>query len=831
MLKRNLVLLIVLIVTNLSLYSQTPDTTKVVSSNLTNISYSKPKEYRIAGMTVAGIKYLSEPALIQLTGLQLGDTIQVPGEEITSAIEKLWKQGLFSDIRINATHVVNQDIYLEIYLQERPRLSAHFITGAKKGEAKDLEEKITLTRGSQVTENMIIQTTNTIKNYYIDKGFLRVKIDIVQKPDTTLTNCSILNINVTKNARIKVKQIQIEGDKVFSARKIRRLMKETKQKRFFAFKRSKYIEAKYKEDKVSIITKYTTKGFRDARIVWDTVYDYDANFVMIKMKIDEGRKYYFRKISWVGNTKYTSLQLTNSLGIKKGDVFDQEVLDKRLSTDQDAVGNLYLDDGYLFYNAVPVELNTENDSIDLEIRIREGKQATINKVTISGNNKTNEHVIRREIRTKPGELFSKADIIRSVRELAQLGHFDPEKITPTPVPNPSDGTVDLEYTVEEKSNDQIELSGGWGANMLVGSLGLKLGNFSARQMFTKDGWKPIPSGDGQTLAVRFTTNGSYYQNYSISFTEPWLGGKKANSLSATTYYSIQTNGQLSTSSTYESMKTTALVVGLGRRLSWPDDYFILSNEISLQNYNLYQWPASYFVISNGDCNNFSFGTTLSRSSIDNPFYTRMGSLFSLSLKLTPPYSLFAKNRDYTTMSEQEMYHWIEYYKINYKMDWFTRIVGNLVLRSKIEGGYLGFYNTAIGPSPFEGFYLGGDGLSGYNLYGRETIGLRGYANGALTPSTGGNIYNKYTLELRFPLSLNPSATIYVLSFLEAGNAWTHFSDYNPFDVNRSAGIGVRFILPMLGVLGVDWGYGFDPIPGKTSDNWRGQWHFVLGQQN
>ncbi len=813
-----------------SVFAQESDT-----SALSRISYEKPKEYEIADITISGIKYLNSGVLVQLSGLRVGDSILVPGEEITRAVEKLWKQGMFSDVVISATKIIGNRIYLDIFMLERPRLSGITFSGIKKGDYTTLEEKISLPLGSQVTDNVLNNANNTIRNYYVEKGFYNTQVSAKQRDDTTLLNCVYVDFKIEKKKKVKIQEIKIEGNKEFSTKKVKRSLKDTKQKRWYGlFKPSKYIETKYLDDKNKVIAKYTSKGYRDARILSDTVFKVDDELISINLKIEEGDKYYFRNVSWVGNTKYTSKQLSTVLGIRKGDIFDQEVLDKRMTTDQDAVSNLYLDDGYLFYNATPVEIGVQNDSIDLEIRIYEGKQAAINRVIITGNTKTNEHVIRREITTLPGDLFSKTSIIRSVRELAQLGHFDPEKLVPTPMPNQADGTVDIEYAVEEKANDQVEISGGWGQNMLVGTVGLRFNNFSARNLFNRQAWRPIPVGDGQSLAIRAQTNGKYYQSYSISFTEPWLGGKKHNSLSTSVYYTIQSNGYLPGDSRRKTMKTTAVSVGLGKNLQWPDDYFTLYNEVSYENYNLNQWD--YFIIQNGFSNNFSFTSSFSRNSTDNPIYTRTGSMFSLTLKLTPPYSLI-NGKDYKQRSgettdewNKRKYTWIEYNKWTFKSAWYTKIVGNLVLMTKAEMALLAYYNSDIGHSPFEGYNLGGDGLSGYSLYGRETIGLRGYENGSLTPSAGGNLYARYTMELRYPVSLNPTSTVYALAFAEGGNAWTKFSQFNPFDVNRSAGVGVRIYLAMLGLVGIDWGYGFDPIPGKTSDNWGPHFHFVLGYQ-
>jgi outer membrane protein insertion porin family len=598
------------------------------------------------------------------------------------------------------------------------------------------------------------------------------------------------------------------------------------------FVSSKYIDDKYQEDKIKIIQKYADIGYRDAKIVSDSVAKISEDRVNIYINLDEGHQYFFRNITWVGNTKHTSTELSSVLGIKKGDVYDQSALDQHLFMSQNSrdVSSLYMDDGYLFFSVTPVEINVENDSIDFEMRIYEGKQARINKVTVSGNVKTNDRVIMREIRTKPGQLFSRNDIIRTQRELAQLGYFDQEKLGVNPVPNPADGTVDIEYTVEEKPADQLELSGGYGNNQLVGTLGVSFNNFSARNFFKKGAWRPLPSGDGQKLSLRAQTNGKYYQAYNASFTEPWLGGKKPNSFSVTIYHQIQSSGS---SEVYRSsIKTLGLSVGLGRRLTAPDDYFTIFNQVSYEHYILKNYAGS-FLFTDGTSNNLSFQTTFARNSIDAPIYPRTGSQISLSLQLTPPWSLF-NNVNYSTASPAVRYKWIEYHKWDFLSSWFTKLAGNLILNTKIQYGFLGLYNTEVGQSPFERYFLGGDGLSGFTLDGRDIIALRGYENYSLTPlnqnhvQAGGTIYDKFTFELRYPITLNPSATIYLLSFAEAGNCWLNFNDFNPFSMKRSAGAGIRVFLPVFGLLGLDWGYGFDPayIPGQNGS----QFHFSIGQQ-
>lgn len=797
------------------------------------MDYSNPAEMEIGGINITGVKYLDTDILTNISGLRVGQVISVPGEEITSAIKKLWDQGLFSDITVSVERTINNMVFLNIELKERPRLSKFSFNGIKKGEADDIREQIRLSKGNQVTDNVIINAKNRIINFMNEKGYFNAEVEVRQENDTTLANHVILYFDITKNNKFKISNIDIEGNQLIEDKKLKRAMKETKVKKWYRiFKTSRYFEDKFRADKQLMVEKYNEEGYRDMRILRDSVYITSDKTLGIKIWLEEGQKFYFRNITWSGNSKYKTEDLRNILGIKKGDVYNQSLLEQKLIIDPNGVSSLYLDNGYLFFSATPVEVLVENDSIDIEVRIYEGKQARINRVTITGNTKTNEHVIRREIRTKPGELFSRADIIRTQRELATLGYFDPEKLDVRPVPNPAEGTVDLEYIVEEKPSDQIELSGGWGARMVVGTLGVVFNNFSARNFFKKNAWQPLPSGDGQRLSVRAQTNGVYYQAYSASFVEPWLGGKKPNSLSFSVYYTIQSNGIKTAEEGRADMHIFGVSSGLGKRLQWPDDYFNLYHELSYQKYSLHNFSYNYlFTFSDGESNNISWATTFSRNSVDQPIYPRRGSSFALSLQLTPPYSslnkLIGNEKDYLSMSDQDKFKFIEYHKWKFTSLWYTKLAGDLILQSKIEFGFLGMYNHEIGPSPFEGFNMGGDGLMTYNLYGKETISLRGYGNGSITPLKGGNIYDKFSLELRYPLSLNPNATIYVHAFADGGNAWYQFSEFKPFDIKRAAGLGIRIFLPMFGKLGVDWGYGFDE-PVRPGEN-KSQFHFIIGQ--
>lgn len=865
---------------------------QVASTDSTNfsISYSTPQKYTIGGINVLGIRYLDADVLIQISDLSVGEEITVPGEEITNAIKKLWGHQLFSDVKIEASKIVGDKIYLNIFLQERPKLSDVNFFGVSKGEKDDITKKVLLLKGSQVTDNQVNNAQRIIKKIFLDKGFLNTDVNIVQRDDTTSENSVILDIYVDKKEKVKIQDIVYHGVSQVKTSLLDHAMKKTnarKLKNFFQTK--KFNKEKYEEDKQNIVDKYNEKGYRDATIVKDSISKVSDNRIRLDIWIDEGDKYYFGNVKWIGNTIYPSSYLNAVLGIKKGDVFDQKLLDKRLTDDDDAVSNLYLDNGYLFFNLTPVEVNVEGDTIDFEMRMYEGNQATINRVMIEGNTKTHEHVARRELRTLPGDLFSKTKIIRSVRELSQLGHFDPEAIKPDVVPHPEDGTVDIKYELQEKANDQIELSGGWGANMFVGTLGLKFSNFSVRNIMNKEAWRPLPTGDGQTLSIRGQTSGKFYKSYSASFTEPWLGGKKPNSFtisfshskvnySANNYYSSSyspygsgyggyspyssygsygsysgygssyyggygsydpgTNYTYDTgSSTSDQIQvTTSFAIGYGYRLSWPDDYFTVYHELSLEHYKLQNMSNYYYFLSgdatgSGGFNNLSFKTAFGRNSVDNPLYSRSGSEFSLALQFTPPYSLF-DGVDYSdpNLSSEQRYKWIEYHKWKLKGGWYTPLSKNrnLVLYTKFEYGFLGYYNK-YRRSPFERFRVGGSGMSGYNFYGADIVALRGYKDYSLSPTTGSNMYNKLTMELRYPLTLKPSATIYMLTFLEAGNAWMDFQNYNPFDLKRSAGVGVRIFLPMFGLMGIDWGYGFDAVNGDTSVG-GSQFHFVIGQQ-
>ncbi len=863
----------------LMLFLWIPDVVSQITLGNDNfkIDYFEPKEYEIGGITVSGVKYLDQNVLIMISGLGVGDKVTIPGDKFKDAITKLWNQGLFEYVGISATDIKENLIFLNIDLRERPRLSKYTFKGVKKAEADKLKEEIKISTGDVVTDNLITTSRNSIQKHFKEKGYLDVDVSIEQEPDTLKVNSVVLTFNIDKKDRIRIYQIDVQGNQYLNDRQVLRSLKKTKEKGVFKpfddvemliwnsvktafqldfdslveyaanyahehaklriFKSSKYIQDEYEEDKRTLIDKYNAQGYRDAKIVMDSIYRNDDKTINIDLKLDEGHRYYFGNITWVGNTIYSAEYLSNILKIKKGDVYNQEALNTNLSFNPNGVdvSSLYLDDGYLFFQAIPMEVRVENDTIDIEIRIREGKQARINKVLVKGNTKTNDRVVIREIRSRPGQLFSRSDVIRTTRELAQLRYFNPEKISPDIQPNPADGTVDIIYSVEETSSDQVELSGGWGYGRVIGTLGLSFNNFSLRNFFDKSAWRPIPSGDGQKLSLRVQSYGRGYISYSASFIEPWLGGRKPNSFSVSYYHSLYSNGYSKNNPLRSSFVIDGVSVGLGKRLEWPDDFFTLMQSVNFQLYNLKNYSSIFtFGDGTGKYNNYNYSVTLARNSIDAPIFPRSGSEVSVMLELTPPYSLFS-DKDYATLDDDEKYEWIEYHKWKIKASYYTKLIGNLVLSTRTQFGFLGAYNSDIGVTPFERFYLGGDGLSGYNnLDGRELIGMRGYGNETITPNyylnsrIGGTIYNKNTFELRYPLSLNPNATIYALAFLEAGNSWADFPNFSPFNLYRSAGFGLRVFLPMFGVLGLDWGYGFDDVPGIPSAN-KGQFHFSINQ--
>lgn len=836
-----------------------------------------PKKYQIADIKVVGAPNYEDYVIIGLSGLSKGQRILVPGEEITQACKRYWRHGLFSDVEITADKIEGDQIWLTIRLTMRPRVSDIHYSGVKKSEREDLGMRIGMMKGGQITPNIVDRAHTLIKRYFDDKGFKNAEITITQKDIPDKKNEVLVNIDINKKEKVKVHKITIVGNKEITAKKLKRVMKKTneKNKLLNLFRTKKFIVENYEADKKLIIDKYNELGYRDAAIVKDSIKPYDDRTVDIFMKIDEGQKYYIRNITWVGNTLYPSERLNFMLRMKKGDVYNQKLLEQRTTSDDDAIGNLYYNNGYLFYTLEPVEENIVGDSIDLEMRIYEGRQATINKVSINGNDRLYENVVRRELRTRPGALFSRDDLMRSMREIQQMGHFDPEQIKPDIQPKPEDGTVDIGYDLVSKANDQVEFSAGWGQTGIIGKLSLKFTNFSLSNLLHPgENYRGIlPQGDGQTLTISGQTNAQYYQSYSVSFYDPWFGGKRPNAFSVSAFYSRQTDvsnryynsaymnqyynsyysgmyghgmynyGDYNSYENYydpdKSMQMYGLAVMFGKRLKWPDDYFQFTAELSYQRYILSDWK--YLPITNGKCNNLSLKLTLSRSSTDNPIYPRSGSEFTLSAQLTPPYSLFdgVDYSKYNPLDNQndmnKMHKWVEYHKWKFKSKVYIPLMDPLtvkrtpVLMGRIEFGLLGYYNK-YKKSPFETFNVGGDGMTGYSSYATESIALRGYENSSLTPyGQEGYAYARLGLELRYPLMLETSTSIYALAFVEAGNAWHNVNYFNPFDLKRSAGVGVRIFLPMIGMMGLDWGYGFDPVRG-SKEYGGSQLHFILGQE-
>ncbi|MFO7997557.1 MAG: outer membrane protein assembly factor BamA [Bacteroidales bacterium] len=808
---------------------------EILTGDQIRFDHLNPVEYVIGGISVSGAEFNDDNVVIMVSGLTLGERILIPGERISEAINNLWRQGLFQHIAISATSIQGEMVFLDIELVERPRLTQFEFLGVKRSEQDKLRDLLNLVRGDVVTEGLLYRAESAIQDYYIEKGFLRPEVTVRQLEDTIRVNSIMLEFEVNKGNRTRISSVNVYGNEAISDNQVKRLLKNTRERSLrFLFSSSKLVQEEFEEDKQKLIERYNELGKRDAVIVSDSIYFTDEDRIAIDLVVDEGPTYYFRDISWVGNTVYPSEVLDEVLGMGKGDLYNQKLLETNLFMNIDGldVSSLYLDDGYLFFNLDPVEVRVENDSIDMEIRIFEGKQATINRVTIRGNTRTNDHVIMREIRTRPGKLFSRSDIIRSQREIIQLGYFDQEKIDIVPKPNPSDGTVDIEYIVEETSSDQIELSGGWGANRVIGTIGLTFNNFSTRNLFKKDAWRPLPTGDGQKLSLRAQTYGRGYISYSMSFSEPWLGGKKPNNLSISLYQTTHRQNLAKSHPNYGYYSIFGSSIGLAKRLTVPDDWFYLQQFISYQHYDILNSPIR-FAFDNGQSNNLSYNIVFGRNSVDAPLFPRSGSEVSLSLQLTPPYSRLS-NKDFSDATIQERFKWLEYHKWKFNTSWYTSLAGDLILSTRTRFGFLGFYNRDIGFPPFERFYLGGDGLSGWEIDGREIIALRGYGNYSLTPVgpdnqyEGANIYNKFSVEVRYPISLNPMATIYALGFVEGGNAWRDFKSYNPFDIKRSAGVGLRVFLPMFGLLGVDWGYGFDEISGRPGEN-KGRFHFSIGQ--
>jgi outer membrane protein insertion porin family len=804
-----------------------------------DFDYLTPKTYEIGGITYEGAENFDTRVVQLVAGLQVGDRVKIPGDKISGAIENLWKQGMFEDVQIRVTRIQGNIAFLKIVLKERPRLEKFAFTGVKKGEDKKLREEIKLVTGEVVTENLLRTSTNKIKGYYIGKGFTRVEVTPTTEADDSTGRLTV-TFNVKRGKKVKVDSLMFEGNREVSDLTLASKMQKTrdvhfrKKLRFWKkvfWKKSRYIESDFREDLDQVVAYYNEQGYRDARIVSDTVWDApskkaDQERVKVRVQVHEGQKFYFRNITFSGNTVYSDDVLRRSLRISKGDPYNRQLLDQNLQYNPSGtdISSLYMDNGYLFFKVTPVEVAVVGDSIDIEVRINEGKQARIRNVWIEGNTITNDKIIMRELYTRPGDLFSRDALLRSRRELLTLRFFEEESVIPEPRPNPEDATVDIVYKVKEGNTSTINLQGGYGGGMFIGQVGLTLNNFSARNLFNKEAWAPLPAGDGQKLSFNATTNGSSYYSLNASFTEPWLGGKRAQSLSGQVYHTFMSNGLYwsRSSDKYYSLQITGAGLTFSKRLKWPDDYFYMSHGLSYKHYVLYNYNRLNTLFTDGTANDISYSFSLTRNSYDSPIYTRNGSELSLSTFLTPPYSLL-NGKDYKNASPQEKYRWVEYYKVNLRGSWFLNLVGDLVLSTRFRFGWMGHYNDDIGQAPFGRYYLGGDGLSSWVMDGREVIPLRGYENNSLSPAAGGSVFDRFTIELRHPIVESPQATIWLQAYIEGGNCWTDLSQFQPFKMYNSAGLGARFYLPMLGLIGVDWGYGFDGAYGGS------QFHFSIGQ--
>ncbi len=850
-----------------------------------DIIYSPiPRSYEIAGIAVEGINHVDDYIIVANSGLSVGERVNMPGDAITNATKRLWRQGLYSKVNITADKIVGDKVWLTIHLRQQPRMSEMRFAGVKGGEKKDITERLGMVEGQQITPNIVARATQIVKDYYGGKGFKNAVVNIRQTPDLSNDNQVILDVNVDRHNKVKVHKIYVDGNEVLSDRKVKGAMKKTNENGNILnlFKQKKFVDSDYRDDKERIIQKYNELGYRDARIVSDSVARYDDNTVDVFLTVDEGKKYYISDINWVGNTVYPTDYLNQVLGIYPGEVYNQKLLEKRTKDDDDAVSNLYLDNGYLFFTLVPIEENVVGDSVALQMRVIEGPQAKINRVVINGNDQLFEKVIRRELRVRPGDLFSKSDLMRSAREIAASGHFNPENMDIQPQPNEQDGTVDIVFNLESKANDKVQLSFGWGQSGVTGQVALSFSNFSIKNLFNPGSYRGIiPRGDGQTFSISAQTNAKYYQSYSLSFFDPWLGGKRPNSLSVSLDYSRSTGinsafyNRSIMSSGYNSLYYNSIYgnnynyggynyyenaydpnkviqmagvnVGFGTRLSWPDDYFQFQAMLSYRWYYLKNWDY-LFDMSNGVSNSLALTLSLSRTSIDQPIYPRRGSQFTVEATLTPPAKLFSKHKNWEQLSylsrrsntdteqreaaARQLYKWIEYWKVKFKSKTYTPLTDpdgqwTLVMMTRADFALLGSWNKYF-KTPFETFYFGGDGMSGSYTYATEAIAMRGYENGQFTPwGYEGYAYGRFGMELHFPFMLQPSTTIYALAFAEAGNCWTSVKEFSPFNLKRSAGVGVRLYLSMLGFLGIDWGYGFDKVWGKRGGS---QLHFVLGQE-
>ena len=811
---------------------------KVIS--LSDVNFRKVNTYILGGISVKGNQQFSDQSIMVFSELVVGQPIKIPGDKLTAAIKKLWNSKLFSNVDVYVVKIDDNTIYLEFEVQELSKLSTVKFEGIKKSKATDLQKETEFQTGAMLTENLITTTKNYIKKEYVDKGYLRTKVTINTKIDTTNNNAEKALVLIDKGEKIKIKNLRFSGNSSFKDKRLKKLLKKTKQKNIaHFFKPSRYREKEYNEDLESLIEKYREKGFRDAQILKDSISWNDDNTINLDISVNEGNKYHIGDIKFLGNTVYSDEQLNGFLGLSRGDVYNGKVLNERVkgdgSPDSEDITNTYLNNGYLFSSVTPVETNVVNDTIDIEIRIREDEPANIRKVTLIGNEVTNDHVILREIQTRPGSLFSRKDIIRTIREVGQLPFIDAENIVPDVKPNYGDKTVDLEYSVAEKGASQIELQGGFGGGSFIGTLGLSFSNFSVKNIFNAKEYRPVPRGDGQSLALRAQAS-RFSKTYSFSFTEPWLGGKRPRSLSFSVFSSSQFSYDYVTRDVDKSQKLNiaGASIGISQRLKWPDDYFTLSTVLSYQRYTLNNFFLGSFGFNNGISNNLSLAVNFGRNSAGpNPIFPTTGSQFNIGAKVTPPYSLFS-DKDYANLTDQDRFELLEFYKINFSGKWYTTLAGKpghqFVLMSNAEFGFLGAYNNDLGISPFERFYVGGDGLSTGQFDGRTTVGLRGYENNSLSSNSGGTIFNKFSFELRYPLTLKPSASIYALGFLEGGNSFDGFNNFKPFNLKRSAGLGIRIFMPAFGLLGIDFGHGFDDnlrLPGQKS-GW--QTHFIIGQQ-
>ena len=825
----------------------------VIGNDGYDLDYLTPKTYEIGGIDFEGADNFDTRVVALVAGLQVGDNIQLPGDKVSAAVENLWKQGMFEDVQIKVSRIQGRMVFLKICLVERPRMEKFKFFGVKKGEADKLKEQLNIVTGDVVTENMLRTSVNKIKGYYIDKGYTRANVTADTEPDSS--GRVIVNFRVDRGRKVKIDSLIFTGNEKVTMPVLQSKMEKTHdvhyRKRLWSsakefwklriftkpfWKKSRYVESDFQEDLQKVIEYYNEEGYRDAKIVKDTVWqvaqdgsnkkEAKQDRLKVKVEVYEGQRFYFRNITFSGNTVYPDEVLQRSLRIEKGDPYNRTMLEQNITYNPSGtdITSLYADNGYLFFKATPVEVAVEGDSIDIEIRIVEGKQARIRNVWVEGNTITNDKIIMRELHTRPGDLFSRDALIRSHRELVTLGYFKQESIKPEPRPDEHNGTVDIVYKVEEGSTSQLNLQGGYGSGMFIGQIGVQLNNFSVRNIFNKNAWAPLPAGDGQKLAFNAVTNGKAYYAISASFTEPWLGGHRAQNLTGTVYHNLYSNGLWADkgSEKYYSLQITGAGISFSKRLKWPDDYFIMSHGISYKHYILDNYSLSSSIFTDGSANDFNYAFTLSRNSMDSPIYARSGSEVSVSAYVTPPYSLL-NGKDYSNATPQEKYKWIEYYKVNVRGSWMLNLVGDVVLNTRFRFGFMSYYNDDIGLSPFGRYYLGGDGLSSWMLDGREVVPLRGYTNNSLSPTSGASVFDRFTLELRQPIIESASATIWVAGFLEGGNSWTDLSEFQPFKMYNSAGLGVRLYMPMFGLIGVDWGYGFDGTSGGS------QFHFSIGQ--